>query len=108
MARDVADHQMPTASPLLAWPALRAKHAEVLGYLQKNVPRMDYPTYLAKGWFIGSGSVESACKTVVGQRLKLAGMRWREPGTDNVCHLRALYKTERAQWHLFWQRKIAA
>jgi len=87
-------------------PALRAKHAEVLGYLRNHVTRMDYPTYLAKGWLIGSGSVESACKTVVGQRLKLAGMRWRELGTDNVCHLRALYKSERSQWRLFWQRKI--
>ncbi len=85
-------------------PALRAKHAELLGYLKKNLPRMDYPTYLAKGWLIGSGSIESACKTVVAQRLKLAGMRWREKGTDAVCHLRALYKSERAQWELFWGR----
>jgi hypothetical protein len=89
-------------------PLLRTRHAEVLGYLRNNADRTDYPSYLKKGWLIGSGSVESACKTVVAQRLKLAGMRWREPGTDNVCHLRALYKTERAQWHLFWQRKIAA
>lgn len=87
-------------------PALRAKHAEVLGYLKNHVSRMDYPTYLAKGWLIGSGSVESACKTVVGQRLKLAGMRWREKGTDAVCHLRALYKSERSQWELFWRRSI--
>ncbi len=87
-------------------PLVRAKHAEVLGYLRNNVSRMDYPTYLAKGWLIGSGAVESACKTVVAQRLKLAGMRWREPGTDAVCHLRALYKSERSQWELFWRRKI--
>jgi hypothetical protein len=95
------------ALPLPNRPALRATHAEVLGYLRKNVPRMDYPNYLAKGWLIGSGAVESACKTVVAQRLKLAGMRWREPGTDAVCHLRALYKSEPAQWHLFWQRKTS-
>lgn len=87
-------------------PAFRAKLAEVLGYLKNNESRMDYPRYLAKGWLIGSGAVESACKTVVAQRLKLAGMRWREPGTDAVCHLRALYKSERSQWELFWQRKI--
>ena len=87
-------------------PAVRQKLAEVLAYLHKNVHRMDYPTYLAKGWLIGSGAVESACKTVVGQRLKLAGMRWREPGTDNVCHLRALYKSERNQWEAFWRRKV--
>jgi hypothetical protein len=87
-------------------PVVRAKHAEVLSYLKKNVTRMDYPTYLAKGWLIGSGAVESACKTVVGQRLKLAGMRWREPGTDSVCHLRALYRSERGQWDGFWRRKL--
>jgi len=65
--------------------------------------RMDYPTYLRNGWCIGSGAMESACKTVVGQRLKLAGMRWREPGTNEVCHLRALYRSG-AQWDLFWAR----
>jgi hypothetical protein len=86
--------------------ALRDKHAEVLAYLKNNVSRMDYPAYLAKGWLIGSGSVESACKTVVGQRLKLAGMRWREKGTDAVCHLRALYKSEWSQWELFWRRNF--
>jgi hypothetical protein len=85
-------------------PALRARHAEVLAYLRNNESRMDYPTYVAKGWQIGSGAVESACKTVVGQRLKLAGMRWREKGTDAVCHLRALYKSERSQWEHFWRR----
>jgi hypothetical protein len=89
-------------------PLVRSKHAEVMRYLRNNADRMDYPRYGKNGWLIGSGSVESACKTVVAQRLKLAGMRWRESGTDNVCHRRALYKTERAQWHLFWQRKIAA
>ncbi len=84
---------------------LRARYDEVLGYLRNNIDRMDYPRYQAKGWLIGSGAVESACKTVVGQRLKLAGMRWREPGTDALCHLRALYKSEAAQWHWFWRRK---
>ena len=85
--------------------AFRATYDEVLTYLRNHVERMDYPSYLAKGWLIGSGTVESACKTVVAQRLKLAGMRWREPGTDAVCHLRALYKSEVSQWHWFWQRK---
>jgi len=87
--------------------AVRAKYEEVLGYLRNNVARMDYPTYRSRGWLIGSGSVESACKTVVAQRLKLAGMRWHEPGTDSACHLRVLNKSERAQWQLFWQRNTA-
>jgi hypothetical protein len=87
-------------------PELRAKLEETLGYLRNNLHRTDYPTYQANGWAIGSGPVESACKTVVGQRLKLAGMRWGEDGTDALCHLRALFKGERGQWDAFWQRHV--
>lgn len=85
---------------------LREKLQETLTYLRNNVHRMDYPTYQANGWLIGSGSVESACKTVVGQRLKLAGMRWGPEGTDAVCHLRALFRSERGQWDAFWRRHV--
>jgi len=64
--------------PLPRKQAIRAKHAEVVNYLSGNVHRMDYPRYLANGWMIGSGAVESACKTVVGQRLKQAGMSYNQ------------------------------
>ena len=77
---------------------------EIVGYLERHTHRMEYPEYLARGWCIGSGAVESACKTVVGQRLKLAGMRWGEDGADAVCHLRALYRSEKGQWDAFWRR----
>jgi hypothetical protein len=87
------------------WPpraGLAAAVAEVVGYLERQAHRMEYPEYLAKGWCIGSGAVESACKTVVGQRLKLAGMRWGEDGAHALCHLRALYRSEKGQWDAFW------
>jgi hypothetical protein len=71
---------------------------------QRLAHRMEYPEYLANGWCIGSGAVESACKTVVGQRLKLAGMRWGEDGAHAVCHLRALDRSEKGQWDAFWNR----
>jgi hypothetical protein len=87
-------------------PTVQAQYEETLGYLKNNVHRMDYPRYVANGWSIGSGTVESACKTVVGQRLKLGGMRWRENGTDEMCQLRALYRSESRQWELFWSRNI--
>ncbi|MCA1704464.1 MAG: ISKra4 family transposase [Actinobacteria bacterium] len=93
------------------WPArqgLVAVRAEVLTYFENQVHRMDYPTYEANGWFIGSGAVESACKTVVGQRLKGSGMRWSEPGGDALCHVRALYRSEHGQWNAFWQPSLAA
>jgi hypothetical protein len=87
-------------------PPVQKAHTEAVRYIGNNVHRMDYPRYVSQGWQIGSGSVESACKTVVGQRLKLAGMRWGADGTDEVCHLRALFKSERGQWEAFWRRSI--
>jgi len=86
--------------------AAREAYTEAVRYISNNVHRMDYPSYQSRGWHIGSGTIESACKTVVGQRLKLAGMRWREYGTDNVCHLRALFKSEKGQGHAFWERQV--
>jgi hypothetical protein len=83
-------------------PGLREAVDDLIGYLQRNAHRMEYPEYLAKGWCLGSGAVESACKTVVGQRRKLAGMRWGEDGANAVCHLRALYRSEKGQWEAFW------
>ena len=68
---------------------------------------MEYPEYQAEGWQIGSGVIESACKTVVGQRLKGAGMRWGEAGVHALCHVRALYRSEQGQWQDFWDRQFS-
>ncbi len=77
---------------------VREAHRELLVYFENQVHRMDYPRYRSKGWPIGSGPVEAACKQVVNQRLKGTGMRWCEPGADAVCHLRALFRSEKGQW----------
>jgi hypothetical protein len=95
-----------------AWPArksaaLREQVTAVLTYFSNNVHRMEYPEYLAEGWHIGSGVVESACKTVVGQRLKGAGMRWGEEGAHALCHVRALYRSDKGQWQAFWDRQFS-
>jgi hypothetical protein len=94
------------------WPgrksqALREQLEAVLTYFGNNVHRMEYPEYLAEGWHIGSGVVESACKTVVGQRLKGAGMRWGEEGAHAMCHVRALYRSEKGQWQAFWDHQFS-
>jgi hypothetical protein len=94
------------------WPArksaaLREQLAAVLSYFGNNVHRMAYPEYLAEGWHIGSGVVESACKTVVGQRLKGPGMRWGEEGAHALCHVRALYRSEKGQWQAFWDHQFS-
>ncbi|MFV0446012.1 MAG: hypothetical protein ACK5Q5_20745 [Planctomycetaceae bacterium] len=91
-----------------ATPAVQESHRELLGYLRNNLHRMDYPTYTARGWQIGSGMIESACKTVVCRRMKVGGMRWREAGTTALCQLRALYRSEPALWTAYWSRAPAA
>lgn len=111
LLRDEGGHVMVGVLESREWPTrkgLPAVRAEVLGYFGNQVDRMDYPTYEANGWYIGSGAVESACKTVVGQRMKGSGMRWSEAGSHAVCHVRALYRSEHSQWTDFWRRSTAA
>ena len=85
---------------------MREQWQKVEEYFGNNLHRMEYPEYQAEGWQIGSGVVESACKTVVGQRLKGAGMRWGEAGAHALCHVRALYRSEKGQWDAFWTRNL--
>ena len=60
------------------------------GYFTQNAARMRYPDFRERGLMIGSGIAEAACKVVVGQRLKQAGMRWKHPGADHILALRCL------------------
>ena len=46
-----------------------------VAYLWKNRRRMNYAAYRKAGFPISSGTVESAAKTLIQQRLKQAGMR---------------------------------
>lgn len=81
---------------------VREAHRRETNYFRNHEHKMDYPRYLANGWQIGSGPVESACKTVINNRLAGSGMRWGSPGSNAVCHLRALLLSERHQWEQFW------
>ena len=47
-----------------------------VAYLWKNRRRMNYAAYRKAGFPISSGTVESAAKTLIQQRMKQAGMRW--------------------------------
>lgn len=82
--------------------AAQEQYDKALTYFRNHHDRMDYPRYLANGWQIATGAVESACKTVINQRLNMGGMRWGEAGSDAVAHLRALYCSDADQWDFFW------
>jgi hypothetical protein len=59
-----------------------------LGYFENNAPRMRYHWFRSRGLFVGSGAVESGCKAVIGQRLKLSGMHWTVAGASAITTLR--------------------
>jgi hypothetical protein len=63
----------------------------VVNYLRKNRPYMDYQSYLAWGWPIGTGVVEGACQHLVRDRFELSGMRWSMTGAEVMLALRAVY-----------------
>jgi hypothetical protein len=65
-------------------------------YLKNNLDKIKYPEYRAKGYFVGSGAIESANKVILQRRLKQAGMRWSVPGAQAVLTLRA--KVESRRW----------
>ena len=68
LLREEGGHVMLGVWESFEWPSMKglpAVREEVLGYFRNQVDRMDYPSYEANGWYIGSGAIESACKTVV-------------------------------------------
>jgi Uncharacterised protein family (UPF0236) len=60
-------------------------------YYQNNRQRMDYARYRELGYQIGSGSMESGCKQLGLERLKIAGARWSSDGARLVAKARAAY-----------------
>jgi hypothetical protein len=80
---------------------LRKKHphskviATELGYFRKNRHRMRYAGYRNQNLPVGSGVVEAACKTLVTQRMKRSGMRWRPEGGQAILTLRSLAQSDR-------------
>ncbi len=70
---------------------------EVMGlknYLLNNRSRINYKDFEDKGYFIGSGAIESGNKCVIQARLKGAGMRWSIAGAQQIATLRAAKKSK--------------
>ena len=83
------------------YPRRQALH-KTLAYLREHRHRMRYSALRAQNLPIGSGVVEAACKTLVSQRLKRSGMRWRTAGGQAILTFRALCQSERFEraWSL--------
>jgi hypothetical protein len=73
---------------------------QAVAYLFANRHRMRYRHFRQAGYPIGSGTVESAFKVVVQQRMKQAGMRWSRKGAQAMLALRCALLSDR--WHHEW------
>jgi hypothetical protein len=73
---------------------------EVLGYLEKRRAQIAYAEFVAAGYPIGSGMVESANKLVVEARLKGSGMHWARGNVNPILALRTAACSGR--WRQVW------
>jgi hypothetical protein len=71
-----------------------------LGYLEPRLAQLQYPSFRAAGYPIGSGIVESANKVVVEDRLKGSGMHWAPASVDPMLALRTVVCADR--WEEAW------
>ena len=82
------------ADVILACRRLAERHPKVLpeiNYFVTNERRMDYARFRAAGYAIGSGTIESACKQIVVQRLRKSGAQWTTDGAVKTAKARATW-----------------
>jgi len=87
---------------------IRPALAPILHYFQQNTGRMRYGTYRMRGYFIGSGAIESAGKQLTATRIKGPGMRWNVADLNALLVLRCVFLEH--SWQAYWdsQTQLAA
>jgi len=76
----------------------------VITYYENNRQHMKYDEYLAKGYPIGSGVAEGACRHLVKDRMEGTGMRWTVEGAQAMLYLRAIYLND--NWNEYMNYRI--
>ena len=95
----VALTTLPTAAAANPVAAGTVRDA-TFGYLEKRLDQLRYAEFLAAGYPIGSGLVESANKLVVEARLKGSGMHWAREHVNPMLALRTVVCSDR--WDQAW------
>jgi hypothetical protein len=83
----------------------KEKMHEAARYYYRNRSRMRYDEYLEKGFPIGSGSVEGACKNLIKDRMERSGMRWTIKTAEAMVKMRAAYLS--GDFDEYWDYHIA-
>jgi hypothetical protein len=86
----------------------RAKRREadrLIEYVSDRREMIRYPEFLANGWQIGSGPMESQCR-VVPDRVKGPGKRWDADNAEAIMALEAMYQSD--QCEQYWKLALSA
>lgn len=73
-----------------------------LTYYSNNIERMRYDQFRTSNLLIGSGVIESGCKQIVTQRLKLPGAQWHLDGAILTAKARTAWMSGE------WQKLVSA
>ena len=87
-------------------PEVREKIRTEADYFERNAERMRYPKFRRQHLFVGSGVIETGCKTVIGSRLKQSGMFWTVRGANAIVALRCCHINGR--FEDYWEAHRAA
>ncbi len=74
---------------------------DAISYFENHRQWMGYDEYLAAGYPIGSGVVESTCGHTVKSRMEGTGRRWSIEGAESVLLLRSVYTSN--DWDAYWE-----
>lgn len=103
LLKDGVKKMIAQAQKLAIGQSCQAAVEKELHYFIHNTHRMNYGTYRKAGYFIGSGVIEAACKTVIGARCKQSGMFWSTKGAQNILALRCIKCGN--SWDFFWKER---
>jgi hypothetical protein len=95
----VAKLRSPTPGNLELAAAVRIE----ANYFQRNAERIRYPQFRNQNLFAGAGVIDAGRKTVMGSRLKRAGMFWTVRGADAVIALRCCRHSR--QFDDYWEHR---
>ena len=74
---------------------------DTIRYFENHRKWTRYDEYLAAGYPIGSGVVESSCGHTVKKRMEGTGRRWSIEGAESTLLLRSIYTSN--DWDAYWK-----
>ena len=78
---------------------------DLMRYLLERKEKVDYASFRAAGYDIGSGPTESMCKSL-SRRMKGIGMRWNISNAESIVALESLHQSN--LWPIYWSTRLAA